>query len=79
MSSTKKTAKDLILSLQDAGITNEYVNVILNEIQAEKDKLYITALNAGKLSARGVFMKKLNVSDNFNTQYLKGWLKKADL
>ncbi len=32
---TNKTAKELILNLLDAGITQDYVNVILNQVKEE--------------------------------------------
>lgn len=79
MATTAATTKQLILNLQDAGITNEYVNVLLESIQEDKDDVFKQGELIGKEKARGTFMAKLNSSDNFNTQYLKNWLKRVEL
>ena len=75
----EKTTNELILDLQDAGITNEYVNVLLESIKEDKDDVFRQGELIGKEKARGTFMAKLNLSDNFNTQYLKNWIKRVEL
>lgn len=71
----KKSAKQLILDLQEAGITNDYCNVILKAIFAEKENSYEVGRQVGQEEARAVMFKKCLESDNFNTQYLKDWVK----
>lgn len=74
----KKSAKRLILDLQEAGITKDYCNIILKAVFAEKEQSYTVGQNVGQEEARAAFFKKCQESDNFNTQYLKDWVKKLE-
>ena len=71
----EKTALELILNLQDAGITNEYVNKILLQVDKENKK----AQQSGYKKALETVYDKFNSSINFNTQYLKNWLNKLSI
>ena len=71
----QKTALELILNLQDAGITNEYVNKILRQVNEENLKAHESGYN----KALSVVYDKFKGSLNFNTQYLKEWLTKLSL
>jgi hypothetical protein len=75
----KQTAKQLVLNLQDAGITNEYVNLILKTIKEEKKESFYDGWNAGKEAARFAFNELVNEGDNYNGQFLKNWLKNTKL
>jgi len=66
----QKTALELILNLQDAGITNDYVNKILRQVNEENLKAY----EKGHNKALNSVYDKFRGSLNFNTQYLKDWL-----
>ena len=66
----EKTALELILNLQDAGITNEYVNKILRQVNEENLKAHESGFN----KALNIVYDKFKGSLNFNTQYLKDWL-----
>ena len=74
----KKSAKRLILDLQEVGITKEYCNIILRAVFEEKENSYTVGQNVGQEEARAAFFKKCQESENFNTQYLKGWVKKLE-
>jgi len=71
----QKTALELILNLQDAGITNDYVNKILRQVNDEN----IKAHNKGYTKALNIVYDKFKGSLNFNTQYLKDWLTRISL
>ena len=68
----KKTALELILDLQDAGITNDYVNKILRQVNEENLKAY----ERGYKKALNIVYDKFKGSLNYNTQYLKDWINK---
>ena len=68
----KKTALELILDLQDAGITNEYVNKILRQVNEENLKAH----ERGYKKALNIVYDKFKGSLNYNTQYLKDWINK---
>ena len=86
-----KSIKELVLDLQDAGITNEYCNILLKAIKAEKEnsfnagvqttekEAYAVGKAVGREEARITILRKCETSDNFNTQHLKDWALKADL
>ncbi len=74
MGQSFKSTRQLILDLQDAGITNEYCNVILNAIHEEQKTSFATGKKAGHNEFRGVLLKELRTSDNFNSQYLTDWV-----
>ena len=73
------TAHELILKLQEAGITNEYCNKILNEVKLEKEKEYEQGRKHGFTYALNIFYSKCKTAKNFNTQYLQLWLQKLSL
>ena len=73
------TAHELILKLQEAGITNEYVNKILNEVKIEKQKEYEKGRKHGFTYALNLVYDKFKSAHNFNTQYLKEWVTKLSL
>ena len=68
----QKTALELILNLQDAGITNDYVNKILRQVNEENLKAH----ERGYKKALNIVYDKFKGSLNFNTQYLKDWIKR---
>ena len=73
------TAHELTIKLQDAGITNEYCNKILNEVKVEKQKEYEKGRKHGFTYALNIVHDKFKTAHNFNTQYLKDWLTKLSL
>jgi hypothetical protein len=75
----KQEAKRLILNLQDAGITSAYINLILKTVQEENIATFRDGWKSGKEEARETFTEKLSHSENYNTQYLTAWTKKAKL
>lgn len=72
---TNKTAKELILNLLDAGITQDYVNVILNQVKEEKVTSFYDGHSAGKAKVRGKLLTKINDRDNYNGQFLTNFIK----
>ena len=68
----QKTALELILNLQDAGITNDYVNKILRQVTEENLKAH----ERGYKKALNIVYDKFKGSLNYNTQYLKDWINK---
>ena len=74
-----KSAKEKILDLQDAGITSEYVNEILKQVEAERLESFNLGEISGKALARKVVFKKFQTAVNFNTQHLTEWIKKVTL
>jgi len=75
----KQDAKQLILNLRDAGITTAYINLILKTVQEENIASFRDGWKSGKEEARETFAEKLSQSENYNTQYLTAWTKKAKL
>lgn len=86
-----KSIKELVLDLQDAGITNDYCNILLKAIKEEKEnsfnagvqvtekEAYAVGKAVGREEARVCLLRKCETSDNFNTQHLRDWAIKADL
>lgn len=73
MGQSFKSTRQLILDLQDAGITNEYCNIILNAIHEEQKTSFAAGKKVGHSEFRGVLLKECKASENFNTQYLTDW------
>ena len=73
------TSKQLILNLQDAGITNRYVNLILKTIEEEKKAAFYDGFKTGKEATREALLEHVNESENYNGQFLKHWLKNTTL
>ncbi len=78
MAETLKTTQELILDLQEAGITNEYCNLILNMVKTNEREAYEAGKMVGHEEARAIMFKKFSTAENFNTQHLREWVTKLD-
>lgn len=70
--------KKMILDLQDAGITNEYVNELLIEIENERKIAQKEGAKVGEVLGREEFRNVAALhfkgAKNFNADYLYNWV-----
>tara|TARA_R110002126_G_scaffold89252_2_gene213410 strand:+ start:16740 stop:16964 length:225 start_codon:yes stop_codon:yes gene_type:complete len=69
-------SKNLIDNLIGAGITETYINTILNAVKEEKETAHKAGQKIGKADLIGKLAKEFKTANNFNSSYLIEFLKR---